>query len=712
MRRWYWRFPFLWNFAAAWYLANAEWWQLEELHARLTSDWAELDGAPLKKWAQSHQLEELQRTLCESSACYQHRFLRAVREHLSQDLSGSLEPFAALFLATSSRDACCGLLKSIAWAVLEDWHRAKESWQHAEAHQLGLAAPGGVELLFLARRWGAPSAVCELGDAIQQVIDDWKQDETRCQHAAVLEIHDGAGGAGARCAALALSALKAACATCATCAPRSFVVGSAVEPIQEVGVEELPKDLELAIVIVERAHGQLQALKSLATYLNSDQVFGILIRLQNPRIDPEADDPLSIYEFLVWHGFRVADVSAPSGSVFRSVGEMQQAAASAAAAGAVMQESCLMLDRPNSWAEVDMAPIERRVSSWAAWAKRAGQRPRIGVMLSSNAFSHNEFVMGAQLLAHPHVQAIFPLSFHHALQLGPLGQTHRKQVVLFNQPPLHLLCRLAAAHVSIAIQSFRWLLRLARGNQGGRCSTPVKLHLEVDTGIGRTGLKGVLAAGHLVANAPWLRLEGLHTKLCCSNDASATARSLLYLKSLELRLRGFLRGLRGGKRAAFRVHVGGGLAANLGVAEALKHFRGWTVRLGEGIFQEQESLSWHTTISALQLLKDSTLLGYCDAGTDCGARPVAAGWAAVLPVGFAEFRGEVVWSSSGTEMRVLNSGASTTVVQLPSEAFAPSTVPGFRVGDVVTLCRRCPQHAVPWAVPRRLRPTAAPATPE
>lgn len=55
----------------------------------------------------------------------------------------------------------------------------------------------------------------------------------------------GAGGAGARCAALALSALKAACATCATCAPRSFVVGSAVEPIQEVGVEELPKDLEL-----------------------------------------------------------------------------------------------------------------------------------------------------------------------------------------------------------------------------------------------------------------------------------------------------------------------------------------------------------------------------------------------------------------------------------------------------------------------------------
>eukprot|EP00913_Durusdinium_trenchii_P022352 g20998.t1 len=675
MRRWYWRFPFLWNFAAAWYLANAEWWQLEELHARLTSDWAELDGAPLKKWAQSHQLEELQRTLCESSACYQHRFLRAVREHLSQDLSGSLEPFAALFLATSSRDACCGLLKSIAWAVLEDWHRAKESWQHAEAHQLGLAAPGGVELLFLARRWGAPSAVCELGDAIQQVIDDWKQDETRCQHAAVLEIHDGAGGAGARCAALALSALKAACATCATCAPRSFVVGSAVEPIQEVGVEELPKDLELAIVIVERAHGQLQALKSLATYLT--------------------DDPLSIYEFLVWHGFRVADVSAPSGSVFRSVGEMQQAAASAAAAGAtlrlvarprraVMQESCLMLDRPNSWAEVDMAPIERRVSSWAAWAKRAGQRPRIGVMLSSNAFSHNEFVMGAQLLAHPHVQAIFPLSFHHALQLGPLGQTHRTRLLLGGS------------------QSYESLKHI----------TPVKLHLEVDTGIGRTGLKGVLAAGHLVANAPWLRLEGLHTKLCCSNDASATARSLLYLKSLELRLRGFLRGLRGGKRAAFRVHVGGGLAANLGVAEALKHFRGWTVRLGEGIFQEQESLSWHTTISALQLLKDSTLLGYCDAGTDCGARPVAAGWAAVLPVGFAEFRGEVVWSSSGTEMRVLNSGASTTVVQLPSEAFAPSTVPGFRVGDVVTLCRRCPQHAVPWAVPRRLRPTAAPATPE
>ena len=42
---------------------------------RLTSDWAELDGAPLKKWAQSHQLEELLLGLTRTLPLFGRRFL-------------------------------------------------------------------------------------------------------------------------------------------------------------------------------------------------------------------------------------------------------------------------------------------------------------------------------------------------------------------------------------------------------------------------------------------------------------------------------------------------------------------------------------------------------------------------------------------------------------------------------------------------------------
>ena len=57
---------------------------------------------------------------------------------------------------------------------------------------------------------------------------------------------------------------------------------------------------------------------------------------------------------------------------------------------------------------------------------------------------------------------------------------------------------------------------------------------------------------------------------------------------MELKLRTLLRG-RGLLRAAkqLAVHVGGGLAANGGVQRTMKHFRGWMLRLGEGVFKDR-----------------------------------------------------------------------------------------------------------------------------
>lgn len=470
----------------------------------------------------------------------------------------------------------------------------------------------------------------------------------------------------------------------------------------------VPEDVEIVMLILDGSRTGLLNLKALAGHLSLGMVFSISLTLSNPYHHTDADDPMAVYEFLVWHGFRL-ELRGRDDQI-RSVGELQLAIATpeapaelqvlalprkyaphTVAGGSVLEESCAKMDeRPNSWAEVTFEGLS---SSLQHLAQVLG-RKQLGVVLSANADDHDELLAAETLMRHPKVKSLFFLNHQRAMQLSQLSQQTSKELVLLTQPPLESLCTIARSGVSIAVQSLRWLVAARKVVARRRCGA-LKLHLEVETGVGRTGLKGVVAAAHIILKAPMMRLEGLYTKLCCSQDAAATARSLFYLQGREALLRALLRAA--GHPPKLSVHVGGGLAVRPNeVAKALRHFpTHWLLRMGESLFRRSDELdiTWKTTISALRFLS-SGRFGYCAADADCDVRPAVPNsgtWVAVLPVGFAEFRGDEVFLGDSVA-KVLSSGASTTVVE--------AEVAEVAVGDVATLCQKCAMNSVPWSVPR------------
>eukprot|EP00434_Breviolum_minutum_P022863 symbB.v1.2.020173.t2/scaffold1682.1/size105993/4 len=392
--------------------------------------------------------------------------------------------------------------------------------------------------------------------------------------------------------------------------PTGYMVrpGLGSSRIHYVSTVKLPEELEIVLLILS-PRDQLRHLRMMARHLSLGRVFGIFVPLSNPHF-AAVDDPLAIYEYLVWHGFRL---QLPGGDQIRTVGDMQLIIATPESPKEVqvlalpgplqpphprplmpktvfgaMEHSCITMDDlPNSWAEVSFDAVKQRIQHVA----KVLRKPHLGVTLSANAFSHDQLLTGETLLSHPSVKAIFVSSIPRAIQLSsrvPRG----KEVVLFSQPPMENLCQLGYSKVAILVESLQWL-RMAK-RQLRRC-------------VFKTS------------------------------------------KRRPVLLHALLHGA--GRFFPLMLHVGGGLA-----------------------------------LKPQDVLRDLTS---CDTRP---AVPKTGSWVAVLPVGFAEFRGEHVFFADGVERKVLNSGASTTVVEAKKEE--------VDVGDVVTLCHRCSVYSVPWSIPR------------
>lgn len=103
--------------------------------------------------------------------------------------------------------------------------------------------------------------------------------------------------------------------------------------------------------------------------------------------------------------------------------------------------------------------------------------------------------------------------------------------------------------------------------------------------------------------------------------------------------------------------------------------RTWLPRFGAGLFPEPTDLTWRCRVSAAHGPRTGAL-GYCAEGAECAARRVARGATAVLPVGFAEFRGDRAWMEE-REVEVVDSGASTTTLQVHAEAGTATRTVGW-----------------------------------
>eukprot|EP00439_Symbiodinium_sp_Y106_P081154 s98_g20.t1 len=683
----------------------------------------------------------------------------------------------ALSQATSSRLAGS---RSETGAFLRKGQEIYISWlqwlQHHHRHEgaalvlQAFLAPGTLELFQILFRSTCPysqrhqglSSGCPHSMALQDITRRWMasfRDSFSCrawlehmQSESLLAVEFFTPGAlDSVCLLDALRALDSACAEDGIKA-RALLLSTEGEPgirlamshewsrrisFDAAPLQQLRDDCEIPILMLDVPPGkQMEILRSMAQLLSQGRVFGILTRLYNPHHWPAADDPLSVYEFLVWHGYLPGPLDDPE-STYTAVGTVQLEVATAGATTDIpiialprqlrppprsashpevaeaftsaLRGSCVAAQdhRPNSWVEVDLEEVRkrlRRIVVQVSLPKPTRSR-RLSALLASDAFGHDVLLAGLALAASPHVVALFVESMELALHLMKnlaLVSTRPKrqpQVVLLHQPPRSNLCSLVEQGVAIAVQSFRWL----RANHN-RCEHPVEIHLEVDTGIGRTGLRpGIaLAAIYFVLQRPnRFLLRGIYTKLCCIRDLVLTGKALRQISRMELRAQAVSHG--SGRARRFSVQVGGGLARSEAAPIVAALPPSWWIRLGQGLFGDPAlgnlaplAMTWKTSVSSTGWLPENTHLGYCPQGADCHANRtqlLTGTYAAILPVGFAEFHGEAVWSRSGLKLSVLNSAASTTSVEFPEHA-------PLKIGEEVTLCSNCPLNTIPWSIPR------------
>lgn len=163
-----------------------------------------------------------------------------------------------------------------------------------------------------------------------------------------------------------------------------------------------------------------------------------------------------------------------------------------------------------------------------------------------------------------------------------------------------------------------------RAKQRGR---PASCHVEIDTGMGRTGMSPEAFAAF--PKNPWLKVEGIYTHLACADSASNTAQQL---KLFAQTIKGF------GKGGECPPHVAnsGGVLGRLG-----SHYQ--LVRPGLALYgvvpwpalrrviDLRPVLSWKTRVVFLKTVRKDTPLSY---GWTWRARRRSR--IATLPVGYAD----------------------------------------------------------------------------
>lgn len=199
-------------------------------------------------------------------------------------------------------------------------------------------------------------------------------------------------------------------------------------------------------------------------------------------------------------------------------------ASAASAAGAAGTD---LLPR-TAWARIDLDAI---AGNLAAIRRVLPSGVRVEPVVKADAYGHGA-VMVARVLAEAGADGFCVAAFDEALQLRRAG-IRQPILVLFPVPPEHAL---EAARRGIALtvgdpELLRRTLALAgerarTARAAGRRTRSLRLHLEVETGLGRGGLlpEAVVAAARSIRATPGTALVAIWSHLATPEDPAVAGR--------------------------------------------------------------------------------------------------------------------------------------------------------------------------------------------
>ncbi|WP_376796239.1 alanine racemase [Thermogemmatispora sp.] len=337
-------------------------------------------------------------------------------------------------------------------------------------------------------------------------------------------------------------------------------------------------------------------------------------------------------------------------------------------------------ERP-TWLEIDLSAIAnntRRIK------ELVGPRVQVLASLKADAYGHGALKVartvllnGASMLGVATVSEATPLR-----EAGIMAP-----ILVFGYVPHWQMREAVRLGLTITLYSSEAAQALSRAAQA--LQRTVKVHLKVDTGMGRLGIRAeeieaIVALAREVRRLPGLELEGIFTHF-----AMADARDQSYTRKQLARFQSILQALEAEGLRPPLAHAANS-AATLTVPEA--HFD--MVRPGIALYGLDPSpevrlppgfrpaLSFKTQVAQVKLVPEGECIGYgC---TYVTTRPTRI---AVLPVGYADGfrRAPRTWGS------VLIHGREAPIVGricMDQCMIDVTDIPGVRVGDEVVLIGR------------------------
>lgn len=388
----------------------------------------------------------------------------------------------------------------------------------------------------------------------------------------------------------------------------------------------------------------------------------------------------------------------------------------------VMQKprTCLDLskgERPNSWAEVDGRVLRENLHIVRIYLEtHFAEAPPIGAVLKANAYGHGA-VLAGRVLASAKIDALFVSEVETGLilRMAPEVPMFLPMILLYRSPGMATMCKLASANITVSVLSMAWLQQALRWPS---CSSKVRLHIMVDTGLNREGLAAqevAEAATIVLQKWPSWSLDGFYTHWCCVYDPVEMHRSLAVFEH-ALGLVQEARSTFGdagnqpltvhtssSSSILFGVHYDllriGGLL--FGDPVAISDGAGGTMRLPG----PHRTLLWKSKITTMRWSVPGERFSRCTANYGCERGPVFEKrmLLGTIPVGAYEFSDSNIVSSHFREkLNLIEKSTDAILVEIPSTS--RSFHQAFEGMEVLLCAESCVQGLfnVPEHVPRIL----------
>ena len=325
-----------------------------------------------------------------------------------------------------------------------------------------------------------------------------------------------------------------------------------------------------------------------------------------------------------------------------------------------------------AWAEVYIDSLKYNFDLVRGKAGTA----RLCCVIKANAYGHGAVMLG-RLYEHWGADFLAVSNVEEALQLRRAGI----RLPILNLGYSHPACAVLLAREEISQCVFSKEYAVALSENAKRAGLPVKVHIKIDTGMGRLGFDGKSGKAEEIEDVyrlPFLCAEGIFTHLASADEGNAgadyTRRQLfLFSKVLDrLRERGIAVGIR---------HCAGSAAL---FAYPESHFD--MVRAGIALYGVgslvglRPALSLKAVVTQLKKLQAGDSVSY---GREFVAtRPL---WVATLPLGYADG----LWRSNyhgGLRVRVGGNSAPIIGRICMDQCMVDATdLSDVKVGDVVTV---------------------------